>query len=101
MTDFSIIKKLFVITELNGFAENEIHAVKDIFGDLPKVFIDYYTELGKIQKLNNCKMKTLKIVAALLVIGLSSCHAQNNKTKSYKTYAEVSVKEGGKLEGRK
>lgn len=53
MTDFSIIKKLFHIVEPNGFTNNEIQVVKDIFGDLPKVFIDYYTELGKIQNLNH------------------------------------------------
>ncbi|WP_238990005.1 hypothetical protein [Flavobacterium sharifuzzamanii] len=53
MMDFSTIKKLFGITEPNGFAENEIKIVKDIFEDLPKVFIDYYTELGKIQNLNH------------------------------------------------
>src|SRR6218665_478533 len=53
MTDFSTIKKLFGITEPNGFTENEIKIVKDIFGALPKVFIDYYTELGKIEELNN------------------------------------------------
>jgi len=52
MTDFSKIKKLFGITEPNGFTENEIQVVKDIFGDLPAVFVDYYTELGKIQNLN-------------------------------------------------
>jgi hypothetical protein len=53
MTDFSIIKKLFGITESNGFAKKEIQVVKDIFGDLPKVFTDYYTELGKIENLNH------------------------------------------------
>ncbi|MNK76354.1 hypothetical protein D3C87_959210 [compost metagenome] len=53
MTDFSIIKKLFGISEPNGFAENEINVVRDIFGDLPKVLTDYYTELGKIQNLNH------------------------------------------------
>lgn len=53
MTDFSPIKKLFGITEPNGFTEDEIQIVKDIFGDLPKVFIDYYTELGKIENLNH------------------------------------------------
>ncbi|MCP2026927.1 hypothetical protein L1276_002071 [Flavobacterium sp. HSC-32F16] len=53
MTDFSIIKKLFDITEPNGFTENEIQIVKDIFGYLPKVFIDYYAELGKIENLNH------------------------------------------------
>lgn len=52
MTDFSKIKKLFGITEPNGFTENEIQVVKDIFGQLPEVFVDYYTELGKIQNLN-------------------------------------------------
>lgn len=53
MTDFSIIKQLFGITEPNGFVENEMQVVKDIFGDLPKVFIDYYAELGKIESLNH------------------------------------------------
>ncbi|KQO34624.1 hypothetical protein ASF10_02615 [Flavobacterium sp. Leaf82] len=53
MTDFSVIKKLFGVTEPNGFTENEIQVVKDIFGELPKVFTDYYTELGKIQNLNH------------------------------------------------
>ena len=53
MTDFAIIKKLYGITETNGFAKNEIKIVKDIFGDLPKVFIDYYTELGKIENEEN------------------------------------------------
>lgn len=52
MTDFSKIKKLFGITEPNGFAENEIQVIRDIFGDLPEVFVDYYTELGKIENLN-------------------------------------------------
>lgn len=53
MTDFSTIKKLFHITESCGFTTDEIQVVKDIFGDLPKVFTDYYTELGKIQNLNH------------------------------------------------
>ncbi|AWK04160.1 hypothetical protein HYN56_07910 [Flavobacterium crocinum] len=53
MTDFSTIKKLFNITESNGFSSNEIQTIKDIFGKLPEVFIDYYTELGKIENLNN------------------------------------------------
>ena len=48
-------------------------------------------------------MKTTKIIAALLLLSLASCQAQNNKTtsKNSKTYAEISVKEGGKWEGRK
>ncbi|MCV9931428.1 hypothetical protein OIU80_03975 [Flavobacterium sp. LS1R47] len=52
MTDFSIIKKLFHITEPNGFTNDEIQIVKNIFGQLPEVFVDYYSELGKIQSLN-------------------------------------------------
>lgn len=52
MTDFSTIKKLFHITESIGFTNDEIQVVKDIFGDLPAVFVDYYTELGKIENLN-------------------------------------------------
>ena len=48
-------------------------------------------------------MKTIKIATALIVLSLASCQAQNNKTTSLnsKTYAEISVKEGGKWEGRK
>jgi len=53
MTDFSVIKKLFHITQPNGFTNVEIQVVKDIFGQLPDVFVDYYTELGKIQNLNH------------------------------------------------
>ncbi|ABQ04559.1 hypothetical protein [Flavobacterium johnsoniae] len=53
MTDFSTIKNLFHITEPNGFSNDEIQIVKNNFGNLPQVFVDYYTELGKIQKLNN------------------------------------------------
>ncbi|WP_286969404.1 hypothetical protein [Flavobacterium sp. UBA4854] len=52
MTNFSTIKKLFHITEPNGFSNDEIQIVKEIFGQLPEVFIDYYAELGKIQNLN-------------------------------------------------
>lgn len=53
MTDFSIIKKLFKITEPNGFSNDQIQNIKDIFGQLPQVFVDYYMELGKIQNLNH------------------------------------------------
>jgi hypothetical protein len=53
MTDFSTIKKLFHITEPNGFSNDEIQIIKNNFGNLPQVFVDYYTELGKIQNLNH------------------------------------------------
>ncbi|WP_244248494.1 hypothetical protein [Flavobacterium foetidum] len=36
MTDFSTIKKLFHITEPNGFTKDEIQIIKDIFGDFQK-----------------------------------------------------------------
>lgn len=52
MTDFSTIKTLFNITECCGFTNDEIQIVKNIFGNLPKVFVDYYAELGKIQIIN-------------------------------------------------
>ena len=53
MTDFSIIKKLFHITISCGFTNEEIQKAGDIFGSLPEVFTDYYSELGKIQNLNH------------------------------------------------
>lgn len=48
-------------------------------------------------------MKTVKIITALLLVSLTSCQAQNktNTTTKAKTYAEVSVKNDGKWEGRK
>jgi hypothetical protein len=48
-------------------------------------------------------MNTIKIATAFLVVSLASCQTQNNKstTTNSKTYAEISVKEGGKWEGRK
>ena len=48
-------------------------------------------------------MKTIKFAAALIVLSLASCQAQNKTgtTPTSKTYAEISVKEGGKWEGRK
>lgn len=52
MTDFSTIKKLFHIEKPNGFSNGEMQIVKNIFGNLPKVFMDYYAELGKIQSIN-------------------------------------------------
>ncbi|MBE8725397.1 hypothetical protein [Flavobacterium hungaricum] len=53
MTDFSIIKNVFHIRESDGFSDDEIQVVKDIFGQLPEVFVDYYNQLGKIQSLNH------------------------------------------------
>jgi len=47
-------------------------------------------------------MKNLKTVALFSLFGLLQSYAQSNtKTESSKTYAEISVKEGGKWEGRK
>ncbi|MGV3459796.1 MAG: DUF4861 family protein [Flavobacterium sp.] len=45
-------------------------------------------------------MKTIKIIVALLVISYTGMHAQD-KNKMAKTYAEISVKQGGKWVGRK
>ncbi|WP_418262158.1 DUF4861 family protein [Flavobacterium faecale] len=47
-------------------------------------------------------MKTILSLSVLVVLGLSSCKTQNkNEISKAKTYAEISVKEGGKWEGRK
>ena len=48
-------------------------------------------------------MKITSIIAALLLVSAPSLHAQKTKINSKKssTYAEISVKEGGKWEGRK
>lgn len=48
-------------------------------------------------------MKTVKIITALLLVSLTSCQAQKDKqtTTNSGVYAEISVKEGGKWEGRK
>ncbi|MFH6971048.1 DUF4861 family protein [Flavobacterium petrolei] len=44
-------------------------------------------------------MKTVKIIACLTLLGVLNSQAQ--KKNDAKTYAEISVKEGGKWEGRK
>ncbi|MFV8326698.1 DUF4861 family protein [Flavobacterium sp. ZS1P14] len=47
-------------------------------------------------------MKLIKSIAASLLVSLFSCKAQEKKSAATaKTYAEISVKEGGKWEGRK
>jgi hypothetical protein len=48
-------------------------------------------------------MKTAQITAAIFLLSLASCQTQKNRTpnSNSKTYAEISVKEGGKWEGRK
>ena len=46
-------------------------------------------------------MKTLKIALALLVCHISANAQEKSTSKSNKTYAEISVKEGGKWVGRK
>lgn len=47
-------------------------------------------------------MKTIITVSAALILGFTSCKAQNKyDIKTAKTYAEISVKTDGKWEGRK
>ncbi len=53
MTDFSMIKKLYTITKATGFSHKEIRSIQSIFGNLPQVLIDYYSELGKDKRLND------------------------------------------------
>ncbi|MCG7409318.1 hypothetical protein MH117_18025 [Paenibacillus sp. ACRRX] len=60
MTDFTVIKKLFHITKRNGFSYDEIQTIKHNFGELPQVFIDYYVELGKDERLNHTQDSLIK-----------------------------------------
>lgn len=60
MTDFTMIKKLFHITKRNGFSHDEIQTIKNNFGELPQVFIDYYLELGKDERLNHTQDSLIK-----------------------------------------
>ena len=47
-------------------------------------------------------MKTLRIVAAILLVSQFTANAQDKKTKTKdQTYAELSIKEGGKWVGQK
>ncbi|MGO4821409.1 MULTISPECIES: DUF4861 family protein [unclassified Flavobacterium] len=47
-------------------------------------------------------MKTIISLSAIVLLGLSSCKAQHEyNVKTAKSYAEISVKEGGSWEGRK
>lgn len=52
MTDFDIIKKLFNITENNGFSADEISVFKRVCENIPKTLYDYYFQLGKAKALN-------------------------------------------------
>jgi hypothetical protein len=48
------------------------------------------------------KMKIIKSIAAIALVSLFSCKAQEKQVAAKaKTYAEISVKEGGKWQGRK
>jgi hypothetical protein len=46
MTDFSRIKSLLGLNSSNGFSEDEIANMLNPLGSLPKILIDYYSELG-------------------------------------------------------
>lgn len=59
MTNFISIRKLFGITENNGFSVEEINTFIKQSNVLPKVLYNYYLELGKITKLNQIQDKLL------------------------------------------
>ncbi|WP_271000674.1 hypothetical protein [Listeria seeligeri] len=61
MTDFSKIKKMYKITEPNGFTETEIESIRSIFGVLPRVLEDYYKELGNVKNLNQTQDRLNRI----------------------------------------
>ncbi len=53
MTDFTLIKRLFNITQDNGFSPDEISKHQSICPTIPKVLFNFYTQLGKENDLNH------------------------------------------------
>lgn len=53
MTDFTRIKRLFNITQDNGFSPEEINKHQIIYPTIPKVLVEFYTQLGKENDLNH------------------------------------------------
>ncbi len=66
---YDSIKKLFVITEKDGFSEEDIKKVKNIHGHIPLALEMYYRELGDARLVN---------------------HAQNNLTNPWEDKRQVS-----------
>lgn len=61
LTDFSKIKKMYKITEPNGFTSEEIESIRNIFGALPRILEDYYKELGNVENLNQTQDSLTRI----------------------------------------
>jgi hypothetical protein len=61
LTYFKLIKELFKIENLYGYELTDIEFAKRKLGNLPKVLVDYYYELGKIDKLNYTKDNLISI----------------------------------------
>lgn len=59
MTEFTEIKRLFGITDDNGFSLEEIAQHKAVCEAIPQVLHDYYATLGKIQSLNHTQDQLL------------------------------------------
>ncbi len=66
---YSSIKKLFAITEVDGFSEAEIDKAKSVHGSIPMTLEKYYRELGNDNIVN---------------------HTQNNLTKPWEEEWQVS-----------
>lgn len=49
---FEFIKKLFNVTPNTGFCNNEINNAVDKWGAIPKVLVEYYSQLGKHNDIN-------------------------------------------------
>ncbi|MDR7209142.1 hypothetical protein [Flavobacterium piscis] len=60
MTNFNSIRKLFEITEDNGFSVEEMTTLLQHPNAIPKVLYDYYLQLGKIKSLNQTQDKLLE-----------------------------------------
>lgn len=60
MNTFSAIKQLFDITADNGFQEKEILEYKNFCENIPQILIEFYTQLGKVEKLNQTQDQLLE-----------------------------------------
>ena len=59
MTSFAEIKQLFSLSATNGYTPAEMQNCLENFGKLPEVLYDYYTQLGKVEHLNNTQDQLL------------------------------------------
>ena len=49
----NIIRQLYAVDELQGYAEGEIHFLKELFGALPRVLEDFYRAAGNTEVIHH------------------------------------------------